>query len=89
MIGIPGPKSTATLAAMAFLLASARGTPALAGEDTDGAVGKAGCGVETACRVAGGEYRIRFPRNWDGTTPVPAIVFLHGCKKCSIPAEQP
>lgn len=79
MIGISGPKSTVTLAAMALLLlASTRGTPALAEEDPGGAVSKAGCGVETACRVAGGEYRIRFPRNWDGTTPVPAIVFLHG-----------
>lgn len=36
------------------------------------------CGVEIPCRIAGGEYRIRFPRDWDGKTPLGTIVFLHG-----------
>ncbi|MBL6430797.1 MAG: polyhydroxybutyrate depolymerase [Alphaproteobacteria bacterium] len=30
------------------------------------------------CRIETGEYRIRFPADWDGKTPLGAIVFLHG-----------
>lgn len=38
----------------------------------------AACGVEIPCRIKDGEYRIRFPGDWDGKTPLGAIVFLHG-----------
>ena len=34
-----------------------------------------GCGVETPCAIAGGEYRIRLPQ---GRAPKGAIIFLHG-----------
>lgn len=36
------------------------------------------CGVDVPCSVPGGEYRVRMPRGWDGSSRVGAIVFLHG-----------
>lgn len=36
------------------------------------------CQVEAPCVLEDGDYLLRFPENWDGTTPLPAIVFYHG-----------
>jgi polyhydroxybutyrate depolymerase len=36
------------------------------------------CGVETPCRVANGDYLLVLPDDWDGWTPLPAVVFFHG-----------
>ncbi|NRG16326.1 polyhydroxybutyrate depolymerase [Rhizobiales bacterium] len=36
------------------------------------------CGADTPCKVEGGEYRVRFPSDWDGETPIGAIFFVHG-----------
>ncbi|PTW62465.1 polyhydroxybutyrate depolymerase [Breoghania corrubedonensis] len=38
----------------------------------------ASCGVDTPCRVPHGEYRIRMPKGWDGSSRPGAILFLHG-----------
>ncbi|GGE89393.1 polyhydroxybutyrate depolymerase [Stappia taiwanensis] len=40
--------------------------------------GAPSCGVDTPCRIATGEYRIRVPEGWNERTPLGAIVFLHG-----------
>ena len=37
-----------------------------------------GCGVDEPCRVPDGEYRVRMPKGWDGSSRVGAILFLHG-----------
>ncbi|WP_300467411.1 alpha/beta hydrolase-fold protein [Breoghania sp.] len=36
------------------------------------------CGVAAPCHVPGGEYRVRMPQGWDGTSRVGAILYLHG-----------
>jgi len=42
------------------------------------AVADPGCGGDAPCEVAGGRYRVAVPPGWDGRTPLPAVVFLHG-----------
>ena len=37
-----------------------------------------GCGVDEPCRVPDGEYHVRMPAGWDGSSRVGAILFLHG-----------
>ena len=36
------------------------------------------CGKDAACEVDEGEYHLVFPPDWDGETPLPALVFYHG-----------
>ena len=36
------------------------------------------CGAEAACEIENGDYYLRFPPDWDGVTPLPAVVFYHG-----------
>lgn len=36
------------------------------------------CGVEAACPVAGGSYRVSPPAAWDGSTKLPTALFFHG-----------
>lgn len=36
------------------------------------------CGLETPCRITGGQYRVRFPADWDGKRPLGAILYIHG-----------
>jgi polyhydroxybutyrate depolymerase len=36
------------------------------------------CGPEAPCAIAGGDYYLAFPEDWDGVTPLPALVFFHG-----------
>ena len=36
------------------------------------------CPVEAPCAAGGGEYALVLPEGWDGATPLPALVFLHG-----------
>lgn len=57
------------LAALALLSPAATGAGIGSGAD---------CGTGIPCRIEGGEYRIRLPRDWDGKTRLGAIVFLHG-----------
>jgi polyhydroxybutyrate depolymerase len=63
--------SIAAAVSIALVGATLRPAPAQAVADT-------GCGIEIPCEIENGEYRIRFPANWDGKTPLGAIVFLHG-----------
>jgi polyhydroxybutyrate depolymerase len=66
------------LAAFPLLASLAAFAPAPAGAVT------AGCGGETACRIEGGEYRIRLPQGREGKTPNGAIVFLHGWRGSAV-----
>lgn len=36
------------------------------------------CGAEAPCTTETGEYYLAFPENWDGVTPLAALVFFHG-----------
>lgn len=36
------------------------------------------CGREAPCEIDGGSYHLMFPPDWDGATPMPALVFYHG-----------
>lgn len=36
------------------------------------------CGRFSACTVDGGEYRVHVPDGWDGTKPLPALLYFHG-----------
>jgi len=36
------------------------------------------CSADTKCDVPGGYYLAAAPENWDGTTPLPVVVFFHG-----------
>lgn len=36
------------------------------------------CGLDNPCRVADGEYRVRFPTGWDGKRQLGAIFYIHG-----------
>ena len=36
------------------------------------------CGPETRCEVEGGYYLVAEPEGWDGTSPLPVVVFFHG-----------
>ena len=52
--------------AVLFCLAMLVGAPALA------------CGPDTRCTVEGGYYLASPPPGWDGTSPLPVIVYFHG-----------
>ena len=54
------------LVSLALLLAP----PALAQD--------APCGEGAPCEVAGGTYHLMTPEDWDGETPLPALIFYHG-----------
>lgn len=36
------------------------------------------CGAETPCALENGTYYLMGPEDWDGATPLPALVFFHG-----------
>lgn len=36
------------------------------------------CPGEAPCTLPGGSYRLRLPAGWDGSRPLPVLVFLHG-----------
>ncbi len=36
------------------------------------------CGQDTPCVIEGGDYHLLFPPDWDGVTPLPAVVYYHG-----------
>lgn len=36
------------------------------------------CAVDAPCEAGGGEYALAFPPDWDGETPLRAILFYHG-----------
>ncbi|HRY24666.1 MAG: polyhydroxybutyrate depolymerase [Geminicoccaceae bacterium] len=36
------------------------------------------CGETAPCAVPGGTYHLAAPAGWDGTTPLPAVLFFHG-----------
>lgn len=36
------------------------------------------CGRDAPCEIAGGSYHLVLPEGWDGTSPLPAVVFFHG-----------
>lgn len=36
------------------------------------------CGVGAPCKIETGEYHLAFPDDWDGTTPLPSVMFFHG-----------
>lgn len=36
------------------------------------------CGEDAPCEVAGGTYHLVAPEDWDGETPLPALIFFHG-----------
>ena len=36
------------------------------------------CGGDQLCEIDGGSYHLSVPDGWDGTSPLPAIVFFHG-----------
>lgn len=36
------------------------------------------CGPGAACEAGGGSYHIVLPADWDGTTPLPSMIFFHG-----------
>lgn len=36
------------------------------------------CAKDAPCQVSGGEYYLSYPPDWDGETPLPAIIFYHG-----------
>ena len=55
-------------AALLVLLSAA--LPAWANDDL--------CGAEAPCPVPGGDYHLITPDDWDGESPLPALVFFHG-----------
>ncbi|MEO0915148.1 MAG: PHB depolymerase family esterase, partial [Pseudomonadota bacterium] len=40
--------------------------------------GETPCGPEGACEIEGGSYHLLTPPDWDGESPLPALVFFHG-----------
>lgn len=36
------------------------------------------CGPDAACEVGEGSYHLVVPDDWDGETPLPALIFFHG-----------
>ncbi len=36
------------------------------------------CGPDAACEIAGGDYHLITPADWDGTSALPALVWYHG-----------
>ncbi|MEP3276260.1 MAG: PHB depolymerase family esterase [Stappiaceae bacterium] len=36
------------------------------------------CGADTPCTIDGGEYYLMFPPDWDGDSPLPAMIYYHG-----------
>ncbi len=46
--------------------------------DAGGARAEAPCPLEAPCEVSGGEYALALPGDWDGATPLRAMVFYHG-----------
>lgn len=43
------------------------------------AIGEPGnCGIDAACAVESGSYFAKAPEDWEGTTPLPTIVYFHG-----------
>lgn len=36
------------------------------------------CAEASPCTVSEGDYLLSFPPDWDGTTPLPAVMFFHG-----------
>ncbi len=42
------------------------------------ALADAPCGQDAACEIEGGSYHMIAPPDWDGVTPLPALVFFHG-----------
>ncbi len=36
------------------------------------------CGQDAPCTLENGDYHLITPPDWDGTTPLPALVFFHG-----------
>jgi polyhydroxybutyrate depolymerase len=41
-------------------------------------IGETPCSIETPCIVATGSYLLHVPKNWDGHTALPAVMFFHG-----------
>ena len=41
------------------------------------------CPGADPCRVPGGDYHAVLPDGWDGTTPLPAVIFFHGYNSSS------
>lgn len=39
---------------------------------------QAPCGPEAPCAVSEGDYFLAFPDDWDGESPLPALIFYHG-----------
>ena len=37
-----------------------------------------GCGDHVACEIEDGDFYIALPPEWDGHTPLPALLFFHG-----------
>jgi len=35
------------------------------------------CGADAPCQAGEGEYYLSFPPDWDGTTPLPALLYFH------------
>lgn len=48
----------------------------------------ADCGPDAPCAVAGGEYYLAFPPDWDGATPLPVLVFFHGHRSSGLGVVQ-
>jgi polyhydroxybutyrate depolymerase len=42
------------------------------------------CSIETPCTVATGSYLLHVPKNWDGHTALPAVMFFHGYRGSAI-----
>ncbi len=36
------------------------------------------CSAQTPCQIEGGSYLARTPEGWDGKSPLPVVMFLHG-----------
>lgn len=45
---------------------------------TGAAIARDTCGEASACAVEGGDYRVHVPAGWDGTKPLPALLYFHG-----------
>ncbi|MEM8789864.1 MAG: alpha/beta fold hydrolase [Pseudomonadota bacterium] len=44
------------------------------------------CGAEAACTLPGGSYHLMGPADWDGVTPLPAMIFYHGFRSSGLSA---
>lgn len=52
--------------------------PGTDGRAADGSTSARPCGMDEPCAVTGGDYYLSYPDDWDGESPLPAIVFFHG-----------